>query len=109
MTDDDKKCCEIEVTNIVMAQVVKEEVVESCIIDDPDMEIQVKTLNMRSPPNVQRNKFSIPDDPVEPPCQLRHYQRQHHQHFATGSKAEQKYLKADPDQNGSKNQRVLLK
>ena len=50
---DDKKCCE-KMKNLVMAQVVKEEVVESCIIDDPDMEIQVKTRNMKSPPNVHQ-------------------------------------------------------
>ena len=50
MTDDDKKCCEIEDDN--HSQVVKEEVVESCIIDDPDMEIQVKSRNMKSPPKV---------------------------------------------------------
>ena len=52
MTDDDKKCCEIE--DDKHSQVVKEEVVESCIIDDPDMEIQVKTLNMESPPKVHQ-------------------------------------------------------
>ena len=50
---DDKKCCE-KMKNLVMAQVVKEEVVESCIIDDPDMEIQVKTRNMKSPPKVHQ-------------------------------------------------------
>merc|ERR1711936_225927 len=46
-------------------QVVKEEVVESCIIDDPDMEIQM-TLS-------------------SPPCQLQHHKRQHHKQLATGS------------------------
>ena len=36
-------------TNILMSQVVlEEEVVESWFIDDPDMEIQVKTLNSKS-------------------------------------------------------------
>ena len=52
MTDDDKKCSEIE--DDKHSQVVKEEVVESCIIDDPDMEIQVKTRNMKSPPKVRQ-------------------------------------------------------
>ena len=102
-------------------QVVKEEVVESCIIDDPDMEIQVIKLFPRcpcvAPPpwNLKKNKhkqiflinlwklskwhkyilekissrnivdISIPDDPVKPPRQLQHHQRQHHKQFATGS------------------------
>ena len=49
-----KSAVKLKMTNILMAQVVKEEVVESCIIDDPDMEIQVKTLNMESPPKVHQ-------------------------------------------------------